>query len=216
MFRENVIWLLGRFKFESVYRATLQSLKQSGSESVAANAARVTDLCSCAYPNFSKDDQLSLAVDLFTTGIADTSSRDYLMCERARRMLEWQEVVRIEHASEAARLSKLVHSNTTAMLLRANQTPVMRSRALLQSTQPLLAVRVICNKKRRTPQEAKHLALITIPKNSRDLCLYKRIKTRVIKLLSATPLRARKNVTLCPRVNLILIRITMKPIKLCT
>ena len=120
VFREGLISLFGRFEFEGAYRAAVRSLRQSGSESVAAYAARVTDLCSRTYLNFSTDDQLSLAVDHFISGIADTLSRDYLMRERARRPLQWQEVVRMAQASKAARLSEPVHSNAAAMLLRAS------------------------------------------------------------------------------------------------
>ena len=120
VFREGLISLFGRFDFEGAYRATLQSLRQSGSESVAAYAAHVTDLCSRAYPNFSPDDQLSLAVYYFMSKIADTSNQDYLIRERARRPVEWQEAVRIAQASEAARISEPVHSNAAAMLPRAS------------------------------------------------------------------------------------------------
>ena len=86
---------------------------------MAAYAALVTDLCSRAYPTLT-DYQLSLAVDHFISGIADTSFRDYLMRERARRPLEWQEAVRIAQASEAAHLSEPVHSNAATMLPRAS------------------------------------------------------------------------------------------------
>ena len=120
VFRKGLISLFGRFKFEGAYRATLRSLRQSGSESVASYAARVTDLCSRAYPNFSTDDQVNLAVDHFISGIADTSSRDYLMRERAWRLLKWQEAVRIAQASEIARLSEPVHSNAAVTLPRVS------------------------------------------------------------------------------------------------
>ena len=43
-FREELIALFNRFKFEGAYRATLRGLRQSKSESVAAFAARTTDL----------------------------------------------------------------------------------------------------------------------------------------------------------------------------
>ena len=44
-FRDGLIALFGRFEFEGAYRATLRGLRQSGFESVAAYAARTTDLC---------------------------------------------------------------------------------------------------------------------------------------------------------------------------
>ena len=79
--------LFGRFEFKGAYRATLRILKQSGAESIAAYAARTTDLCSRAYPNFSTED-LSLAVDYYIAGVVDILSREYLQRERARRTLE--------------------------------------------------------------------------------------------------------------------------------
>ena len=88
-FRDGLIALFGRFEFEGAYRATLRGLRQSGSESVAAYAARTTDLCSHAYAEFSTKAQLSLAVDHFIAGLADSSSRVYLQRERAQRTLEW-------------------------------------------------------------------------------------------------------------------------------
>ena len=101
--------LFGRFEFEGAYFATLQNLRQAGAESIAAYAARTTELCLLAYPNFSTKDQLSLAVDYFISGVADVSSRDYLQRDRACRTLEWQVAIRIAQASEAARLSDYVH-----------------------------------------------------------------------------------------------------------
>ena len=44
-FRDGLIAFFGRFEFEGAYRATLRGLRQSGSESVDAYAARTTDLC---------------------------------------------------------------------------------------------------------------------------------------------------------------------------
>ena len=104
-FREGLTTIFGRFEFEGAFRAQLRSLKQSGAESVTAYAARTTDLCSRAYAEFATEAQLSLAVDHFIGGLADTSTREYLLRERARRPLEWMEAVRIAQASETARLS---------------------------------------------------------------------------------------------------------------
>ena len=80
-FRDGLIALFGRFEFEGAYRATLRGLRQSGSESVAAYAARTTDLCSHAYAEFSTEAQMSLAFDHFIAGLADSSSREYLQRE---------------------------------------------------------------------------------------------------------------------------------------
>ena len=87
-FREGLVSLFGRCELDGAYRATLRKLRQSDSESIAANAARTSDLCLRAYPNFSTEDQLSLAVDHFIAGVADVSSRKYLLRKRARRTLE--------------------------------------------------------------------------------------------------------------------------------
>ena len=104
-FREGLNTIFGRFEFEGAFRAQLRSLRQAGAESVTAYAARTTDLSSRAYAEFATEAQLSLAVDHFIGGLADTSTREYLLRERARRPLEWIEVVRIAQASETARLS---------------------------------------------------------------------------------------------------------------
>ena len=104
-FRDGLIGLFGRFEFEGAYRATLRGLLQSGSESVAAHAARTTDLCSHAYAEVSTEAQFLLAVDHFIAGLADSSLREYLQRERAQRKLEWLETVRIAQASEASRIS---------------------------------------------------------------------------------------------------------------
>ena len=70
-FRDGLISLFGRFELEGAYCATLRGLCQSGSESMAAYAARTTNLCSHAYAEFSTKAQLSLAVDHFIYGLAD-------------------------------------------------------------------------------------------------------------------------------------------------
>ena len=80
-FRENLITLFGRFEFEGVHLITLRGHRQAGAESLAAYAARRTDLCSHAYANFTTEEQLSLAVDHYITGLAYVSSREYLQRE---------------------------------------------------------------------------------------------------------------------------------------
>ena len=105
-FKEGLITLFGRFEFEDSYRAALRSLRQSGSESVSAFAARTSDLCSRAYPDFATEAQLNLAVEHFVSGLADASSRDYLRRERARRRISWQEAVQMAQAAEVPRQSE--------------------------------------------------------------------------------------------------------------
>ena len=119
-FRNGLIALFGRFEFECAYRATLRGLRKSRSESVAAYAARTTNLCSHAYAEFSTEAQLSLAVYHFITGLANSSSREYLQRERAQHKLERLETVRIAQASEASRL--LNPSPTTAAASAAHDS----------------------------------------------------------------------------------------------
>ena len=88
----------------------LRSHFQAGAESIAAYAARTTDVCSKAYAGFSTDSQLSLAVDHFIAGLVDATSRDYLLHDLACRALTWQETVQMAHSCKASRLS--LHSTT--------------------------------------------------------------------------------------------------------
>ena len=148
-FRDGLTTIFGRFEFEGAFRAQLRSLRQSGAETVTAYAARTTDLCSRAYAEFATEAQLSLAVDHFIGGLADTSTREYLLRERARRPLEWIEAVRIAQASETARLSNaplgaaaacdssaIVASAIAAPLSEVRDTPhgnVSQSRAQTES-----------------------------------------------------------------------------------
>ena len=73
--------------------------------------------------------------------------------------------------------------------------PLARTRALLQSTQPHGAVRVIGRKRTSTFHAASNFSLIAIPRNYRDLCSNKCTRKRVIKPLSTTPHCKRKQVT---------------------
>ena len=73
-FRKGLIALFGRFSFEGAYCATLRVLQQSESESGAAYAAQTTDLCSHAYAEFVSKVQLSVAVNHFIAGLADSST----------------------------------------------------------------------------------------------------------------------------------------------
>ena len=72
-FRDCLITLFGRHECENSYRSKLRSLRQAGSESVADYAARVTDICSRAYPSCTTDIQLDLAVENFISGLVDVS-----------------------------------------------------------------------------------------------------------------------------------------------
>ena len=105
-FREGLLTLFGRLEFEDSYRQQLRVLVQSGSEAVAAFAARTSDLSSRAYPDFSTDVQLDLAVDHFISGLRDVSSRDYLRRERARRRIKWQEAIQMAQACEFPRATE--------------------------------------------------------------------------------------------------------------
>ena len=87
VFRDGLITLFGRLEFEDSYRQQLRELTQAGSESVASYAARTTDLSSHDYPYFTTEVQLDLAVEHFVSGLRDTSTRDYLRRERARRRI---------------------------------------------------------------------------------------------------------------------------------
>ena len=85
-----------------------------GSESVAAYAVRTTELCSHVYAGFSTVAKLSLTVEHFIAGLADSLLREYLQRERAQCTLEWLENVRIAQASEAARLSNFAPTAVVA------------------------------------------------------------------------------------------------------
>ena len=69
-------------------------------------ASRTTDLSSRAYPNFSTENQLDLAVEHFISGLRDASTRDYLRRERARRRITWQEAVQMAQACEVPRVAE--------------------------------------------------------------------------------------------------------------
>ena len=132
--REGLIALFGRFEFEGAYRATLQNLRQSGSESMAAYGARTTDLCSHAYAEFSTEAQLSLPVYHFIAGLADSSSRVYLQRERAQRTLEWLSTVRIAQASVASRLSNPVPTAAAASAAHDSRSPSTHSLPVISRT----------------------------------------------------------------------------------
>ena len=71
-------------------------------------------MCSKAYPAFATKTQLSLAVDHFIAGLADTTTRDYLLHDRVCRSLSWQEVVQMAQACEVSRLLMLAPTAAAA------------------------------------------------------------------------------------------------------
>ena len=75
-FKSGVEVLFGTFEFERSFRAQLRTHEQSGPETIAEYAARTTDVCLKTDPAFATDTQLSLAVDHFIAGLADTTTRD--------------------------------------------------------------------------------------------------------------------------------------------
>ena len=111
-FKSNVEALFGKFEFEGSFRAQLRTHAQAGAETIAAYAARTTDVCSKAYPAFSTKTQLSLAVDHFIAGLADTTTRDNLLHDNACRSLSWQQVVQMAQACEASHL--ILHASAAA------------------------------------------------------------------------------------------------------
>ena len=111
-FKSGVEALFGKFEFKGSFRAQLRTHAQAGAETIAAYAARTTDVCSKAYPAFATETQLSFAVDHFIAGLADITTRDYLLHDRACRSHSWQEVVQMAQACEASHL--LLHAPAAA------------------------------------------------------------------------------------------------------
>ena len=69
--------------------------------------------------------QLSLAVNYFIAGLADTTTRDYLLHDRACRSLSWKDVGQMAQACEASRLllhAPAVAAATTSTKVAANAT----------------------------------------------------------------------------------------------
>ena len=151
MFRESLILLFERFEFKGAYQATLRSFRQSKSKSVTAYAARVTDLCSSGYLYFSTDDQLSLAVNHLISGIPDTSSRDYLMRKQARRPLECKKLFASRRRAKLHVCRNRCTRTQPPCCFERIITPMARLRALLQSTQLHVTMRVIGKKNAHAP-----------------------------------------------------------------
>ena len=72
---------------------------------------RARRMCAQRPTPRSRRRQLSLAVDHFIAGLADITTRDYLLHDRACRPLSWQEVVQMAQACEESRL--LLHAPST-------------------------------------------------------------------------------------------------------
>ena len=99
-FKTGLITLFGRLEFEDSNCQQLRELANTGSESIALYAARTTDLTSRAYPKFSTENQLEIAVKYFIAGLRNTSTRDYLRREREHRSISCQEAVQMAQACE--------------------------------------------------------------------------------------------------------------------
>ena len=127
-FKKGVETLFGKFEFETSYRAMLRNHTQAGAESVAAYAARTTNVCSKAYAGFSTETQLSLAVDHFIAGLADSTSRDYLLHDRACCPLTWQEVVQMAQACKASRILQHAPSTAAAAVSAKDGAPALDGR----------------------------------------------------------------------------------------
>ena len=127
-FMSAVEALFGKLEFEGSFRAQLRTHSQSGAESIVAYAARTTDIWSKAYPAFGTETQLLLAVDHFITGLADITTRDYLLHDCACRSLTWQEVVLIAQACEASRLSLHAPSTFAAAVSTKVDAPALVER----------------------------------------------------------------------------------------
>ena len=82
-FKSGVEAMLGKFEFEGSYRAQLRTHAQSGAESIAAYAARTTDVCSRAYPRSRRIHSFRL---LFITSLraCPTLRRAITCCMTAR------------------------------------------------------------------------------------------------------------------------------------
>lgn len=114
-FKSDVITLFEKFEFKGSYSAMLRTHNQVVAESIAAYAASTTDGCLKAYAGFSTKTQLSFAENHFILGLADSTSHDYLLHDRASRPLTRQEVVRMAQACKALQFSLHAPSNAAAV-----------------------------------------------------------------------------------------------------
>ena len=121
-FKTGLITLFGRLEFEHSYRQQLRELAQTGSESIASYAARTTDLTTRAYSKFSTENKLDIAVVHFIARLRDTSTRDYLRCERARRSITWEEAFQMAQACKLTRASDRSSSHAPIASHTSNAT----------------------------------------------------------------------------------------------
>ena len=126
-FKSGVNALFGKFKCKESLREQLRTHAQSGAKSIAAYAARTTDVCSKAYPAFARKTQLLLAVEHFIACLADITTLDYLLHDRACCSLLWQDVVHMAQACEASRF--LLHAHSTFF---ADASPKVDTPALVE------------------------------------------------------------------------------------
>ena len=110
-FKSGVEALFCKFEFEGSFRAQLRTHAQSALRTLLPTL-RAQLLCARRPTPHSRRRQLSLAVDHFIAGLADITTRDYLLHDRACRSLSWQEVVQMAQACEASRL--LLHGPAAA------------------------------------------------------------------------------------------------------
>ena len=120
--KNSLISYFGRLEFDDSYSQQLRQLAQTGSESITSYAARTTDLTTRAYSKFSAEDQLDIAVEHFIARISDTSTRDYLRRERARRSITWQKAVQLGQACKLPRASDRSSSDAGIASDTANPT----------------------------------------------------------------------------------------------
>ena len=108
MFKNSLITRFGQFEFEDSYRQQLRELAQVVSISMASFVARTTDIFVHAYPNFTTEVKLDLAVEYFVFGLRDTSPRDYLWREPARCRINWKDAVQMAQTCKQPRASDCI------------------------------------------------------------------------------------------------------------
>ena len=106
-FKNGLITLFGRLEFEDSYRQQLRELTQTGSESVAAFAARTTDLSSLGYPNFqrrssSTSRSSTSCLDCATSRRATTFGVNaHVVVSTGRRQFRWLRHAKSRRASNS-------------------------------------------------------------------------------------------------------------------
>ena len=95
-------------------------------------------------PYFSKDTQLSLDVDHFISGLADSTTRDYLLHDRACRALSRQETVQMAQACEASRFS--LHASLVAAAVAVRKSALYRLTSARAANPPIILLRLCGNR----------------------------------------------------------------------